>query len=61
MMQTTTKNQVVRTFRLNACARCGGSAYLDRSDEPEWRCLQCGRTVPGPVSQLRTERSFPSA
>ncbi len=35
-----------RRFRLRACTRCSGDAYVDSSDyEPEWRCLQCGRTV----------------
>ncbi len=35
-----------RQFRLRACTRCSGDAYADFSDyEPEWRCLQCGRTV----------------
>jgi len=34
------------SFKPRACPRCGGDAYLDRSDEPEWRCLQCGRIVP---------------
>jgi len=35
-----------RQFRLRACTRCAGDAYVDSSDyEPEWRCLQCGRTV----------------
>ncbi len=35
-----------RSFRLRACARCSGDAYLDLSDDqPEWRCLQCGRLV----------------
>ncbi len=39
-----------RQFRLRACTRCSGDAYVDFSDyEPEWRCLQCGRTVQ-PVS-----------
>ena len=33
------------SFNPRACGRCGGDAYLDRSDEPEWRCLQCGRVV----------------
>ncbi len=32
-------------FRLGACQRCGGDAYLDMTDEPEWRCLQCARLV----------------
>jgi PHP family Zn ribbon phosphoesterase len=34
-----------RRFRLRACSVCRGDAYLDLSDEPEWRCLQCGRVV----------------
>lgn len=34
-----------RAFRLRACQTCGGDAYLDISDTPEWRCLQCGRQV----------------
>ncbi|MFQ6019489.1 MAG: hypothetical protein ACE5KW_01910 [Dehalococcoidia bacterium] len=34
-----------RSFRLGACTTCKGDAYLDLSDEPEWRCLQCGRVV----------------
>lgn len=35
-----------RQFRFRACTRCSGDAYVDFSDyEPEWRCLQCGRTV----------------
>jgi len=34
------------SFRPRACPRCGGDAYLDRLEEPEWRCLQCGRIVP---------------
>lgn len=35
-----------RRFRLGACAVCRGDAFLDLSDEPEWRCLQCGRVAP---------------
>ncbi len=39
--------QKTRQFRFQACTRCHGDAYLDQSEyEPEWRCLQCGRTVP---------------
>jgi PHP family Zn ribbon phosphoesterase len=34
-----------RAFRLRACQTCRGDAYLDQSDTPEWRCLQCGRLV----------------
>ena len=33
-------------YRLRNCGRCGGDAYLDVSDEPEWRCMQCARPVP---------------
>ncbi len=33
-------------FRLRACQRCGGDAYLTIGDEPEWHCLQCARMVP---------------
>ncbi len=29
--------QTMRSFRLKACARCGGDAYLDLRDDPEWR------------------------
>ena len=32
-------------FRLRSCQRCGGDAYLDVLDWPEWRCLQCARPV----------------
>jgi PHP family Zn ribbon phosphoesterase len=48
-----------QAFRMRACQRCGGDAYLEKSDEPEWRCLQCGRTVPVPavVYDLRQERT----
>ncbi len=33
-------------FRLGACQRCRGDAYLDMAGDPEWRCLQCARPVP---------------
>jgi tRNA(Ile2) C34 agmatinyltransferase TiaS len=37
------------TFKARACPRCGGDAYLEPAgDDPEWRCLQCGRAVPAP-------------
>ena len=40
-----------RKFQLRACTRCHGDAFLDQSEyEPEWRCLQCGRTV-GQIAQ----------
>lgn len=43
--QMTITNQA-RQFRLRACTRCSGDAFVDFSEyEPEWRCLQCGRTV----------------
>ena len=32
-------------FRLRSCQRCGGDAYLDVTDGPEWYCLQCARPV----------------
>ncbi len=32
-------------LRLRACQTCGGDAYLDMWDSPEWRCLQCARQV----------------
>lgn len=32
-------------YLLKACHRCGGDAYLDLTDGPEWRCIQCGRLV----------------
>ena len=32
-------------FRLAACRRRGGDAFLDLTDGGEWRCLQCARTV----------------
>jgi tRNA(Ile2) C34 agmatinyltransferase TiaS len=33
------------SFRMRACQRCGGDAYLDKGDDNEWRCLQCGRSL----------------
>ncbi len=39
------------SMRLNACPRCGGSAYLESAEENEWRCLQCARTIPPPVRE----------
>ncbi len=33
---------------VNACQRCGGSAYLEDPFEDDWRCLQCARSVPSP-------------
>ena len=35
----------LRAFRLRACERCGGDAYVDGLDD-EWQCLQCSRPVP---------------
>ncbi len=46
------------SFRFRACVRCGGDAYLDLLYEPEWRCLQCGRTVPPePLTEPLAESS----
>ena len=39
-----TKQSLTR-FLPGACQRCGGDAFLDLLDDPEWRCLQCGRVV----------------
>ena len=44
------------SFRPRACLRCGGDAYLDRSEEREWRCLQCGRIVPEVSAQAAIEQ-----
>lgn len=38
-------------MRLNACPRCGGSAYLESAEDNEWRCLQCARSVPPPAPE----------
>lgn len=38
-----------RAFRLGACRTCGGEACLETWDEPEGRCLQCGRAVPDDI------------
>ena len=45
--------QTMRSFRLKACAKCGGDAYLDLRDDPEWRCLQCGRLAPTDATSIR--------
>ena len=44
------------TIRFRACQRCGGDAYVDAKDEPEWRCLQCAR----PVREHATARLAPA-
>ena len=38
--------QTDHSIRFRACQRCGGDAYVDGMDDPEWRCLQCARPVP---------------
>ena len=38
------------SIRFRACQRCGGDAYLDLMDEPEWHCLQCARAIPEQVT-----------
>jgi hypothetical protein len=35
--------------------RCGGDAYLNRSEDIEWVCLQCGRSVPDAQSLISAE------
>ena len=47
------------SFRLRACVECGGDAYLDLIDEPEWRCLQCGRVAPS-ESVVQPHPEWPS-
>jgi len=43
------KKRSPRSFRPNACQRCGGTAYLELTDYgDEWYCLQCGRSVAPP-------------
>ena len=42
--------KIMKAIRMNACARCGGAAYLEDADENEWRCLQCARSVPPPLN-----------
>jgi len=44
-----------------ACVRCGGDAYVDLTDEPGWRCLQCGRAVPGQADAGAPRAAVPSA
>ena len=51
-------NKTGLNFRSHACPRCGGDAFLDRTDEPEWRCLQCGRVVPS-VADIRLAEAEP--
>ena len=48
-------------FRLTACGRCGGDAFLDLTDGGEWRCLQCGRIVadePGGFTRAATPQTL---
>ncbi|MFQ5880827.1 MAG: hypothetical protein ACE5IZ_11740, partial [Dehalococcoidia bacterium] len=53
----TMSTRTTPTFRLRACQRCGGDAYLNVTDEPEWRCLQCGRLVPAQATPVRLTAS----
>jgi hypothetical protein len=53
------KNSV--SVRISACQRCGGDAFLDLLDEPEWRCLQCGRVVPELAVPEETPARLPVA
>ena len=43
------------SFRPKACMRCGGDAYLNRGEDIEWVCLQCGREVPLPNTPVVTD------
>lgn len=47
------KTHTERKFRMRSCRRCGGDAYLDTQDGPEWRCLQCARRVTFVAAQTR--------
>lgn len=45
-------------LRMNACPRCGGAAYFEDIDGDEWRCLQCGRSVPPPdIAAKKVQRA----
>ena len=56
-IQTEIKKKSGVNLRLHACPRCSGSAYLESLDEDEWRCLQCGRTVPAPTAEKSASRA----
>lgn len=59
MTTNQTLNAKRSSFMFRACQRCGGDAFLDVSDEPEWRCLLCSRPVQPeaePVSLPLAER-----
>ncbi len=52
------KQRSTRSFRPHACQRCGGTAYLERTDYgEEWYCLQCGRSVSAPRLEPGPERT----
>ncbi len=55
-MTTSTIKTIKQTpnYRLKACVRCRGDAYLDADDGSEWRCLQCGRRVDLEADQMQT-------
>ena len=48
-----------RSFRPRSCQKCGGDAFFDASDAAEWRCLQCGRSLPNYAAQAPEEDSAP--
>ena len=60
-MRIETKKRAGVNLRLHACPRCGGSAYLENLDEEEWRCLQCGRTVPAPEVNSKSDAAVQAA
>ncbi len=39
------KLMTIDAATVTRCQRCGGNAYLETIDEPELRCLQCGRLI----------------
>jgi len=41
---------------MHACHRCGGAAFLEDPQEEDWRCLQCGRSVPTPSIEVKKQR-----
>jgi hypothetical protein len=44
-----------RSFKPRACQKCGGDAFFDAGDAQEWRCLQCGKSMPSPSQPQQAE------
>jgi PHP family Zn ribbon phosphoesterase len=51
--------QPSRSFMSGACEKCGGDGFLDQTDGPEWRCLQCGRPIRAAMRELAVASSLP--